>query len=390
MSAMKRPISDCIVCFCSCIAIPDRRFCLTGMDFDILAVTHKSNVRLRARVTKLVHVEEPEDKDKHYAPQHRKYLTHPKVGDGTPTQRAKMDRTYRLDQAIAHATTYRMDALGYTNHADANMVTRSSGIDGIVEDKIQLSIMQGEFDNLPGAGQPLKQEWNPFIDSTTAAAFKIMQKNGVKPEWVEKQSIINQLTQDLRARIRGVAAQLWLSNFKGGQQQQQRQQQPVATTISAAELSAVAASSLQQDVGLLNRQIDTYNLQVPAHHLTRMRFSLSSEAERVASELSVITQAQAQQLIQAAQAAERSSQPLYASLRGYTTSTQVNPYTTPVAQFLFRKGAEGSSWHGIQEGGMYGNPAARKANQSTDVLMRTLMAPVDRLTDVLLRMLSHV
>lgn len=64
--------------------------------------------------------------------------------------------------------------------------------DLIVEQKIQAAMRQGEFDNLPGAGQPLNLEEDGDIPPESRMAYKILKNAGVLPEEV-------QLRKDLKS-----------------------------------------------------------------------------------------------------------------------------------------------------------------------------------------------
>jgi hypothetical protein len=55
-------------------------------------------------------------------------------------------------------------------------------------------MMNGDFENLPGKGRPLKIESNPHADPAEDMAYRILAKNGFAPEWVE-------LNKDIRVMI---------------------------------------------------------------------------------------------------------------------------------------------------------------------------------------------
>ena len=52
-------------------------------------------------------------------------------------------------------------------------------------------MQNGEFDNLPGRGQPLnKMQHNPMLDITTHNINRILVDSGFAPEWVTLQGEI--------------------------------------------------------------------------------------------------------------------------------------------------------------------------------------------------------
>jgi hypothetical protein len=59
---------------------------------------------------------------------------------------------------------------------DADDILRA--LDRASERRIQEAIDAGEFDNLEGAGQPLKLDDNPFVPEELRAAFKVLQIAG--------------------------------------------------------------------------------------------------------------------------------------------------------------------------------------------------------------------
>ncbi|HEY7357157.1 MAG TPA: DUF1992 domain-containing protein [Ktedonobacterales bacterium] len=54
----------------------------------------------------------------------------------------------------------------------------------VIEEQIREAQERGDFDNLPGAGQPLKLDENPYAGDR-ALAFHLLQQNGVLPPELE-------------------------------------------------------------------------------------------------------------------------------------------------------------------------------------------------------------
>jgi hypothetical protein len=175
----------------------------------------------------------------------------------------------------------------------------------LLEDKIQLSILRGDFDDLPNSGKPLEKHQNPLIDrlvrstwaSSSAEAsssiratdlgYELLRKNGVKPEWVELQQTMNALKDDLRSRIRHSWALYAISVDKERRKNMQlaNDEDQVAAFQMPDEhhhgrFSASCSQRLQDDLKMCNGVIDTYNLQVPSYLLTRGRLSLDDEIAR--------------------------------------------------------------------------------------------------------------
>ena len=60
----------------------------------------------------------------------------------------------------------------------------------MVEDMILESMSKGHFENLSGAGKPLKfsdKDKNPYVDKITAKLNQILINDDMKPEWITMQ-----------------------------------------------------------------------------------------------------------------------------------------------------------------------------------------------------------
>ena len=255
-------------------------------NIDVLSLIHKSNVRFtlshqrgnRQGGDSAADIKDEEsDEDRHFAPQHRRYLTYPKVKDaGSPSHREKMDNRLRLDRAVSNAHSYQLEALGLVDQsAGHNALTDYKGLSSSIEDKIQLSILQGDLDNLKGAGRPIDRWENPFVDKTQDLAFEILKRNGVKPEWIESQANQTALNNHLRSRLRVLLisdllrAKEAASSGGGG-----------GGVSDNAILAAVRA-----DEELCWHYTDLYNLQVPSYTLTRGRISAAYELNQARAAL---------------------------------------------------------------------------------------------------------
>lgn len=64
----------------------------------------------------------------------------------------------------------------------------------VVEQRIWHSMEEGQFENLPGKGKPLKFDTNPHADPAEDTLYRILSKNGCLPEWVE-------LNKEIRSNI---------------------------------------------------------------------------------------------------------------------------------------------------------------------------------------------
>lgn len=65
-------------------------------------------------------------------------------------------------------------------------------LDQVAEARIREAQSQGEFDNLPGAGQPIKLDADELVDPSLRVAYRILKNSGFVPaEVVQRQQIGN-------------------------------------------------------------------------------------------------------------------------------------------------------------------------------------------------------
>ncbi|MCA1594044.1 MAG: DUF1992 domain-containing protein, partial [Acidobacteria bacterium] len=66
-----------------------------------------------------------------------------------------------------------------------------SSWDKLVEEKIREAMKEGAFDNLPGKGQPINLEENPFEDPTMRMAHRLLRNNGFALPWIEERKEVD-------------------------------------------------------------------------------------------------------------------------------------------------------------------------------------------------------
>ena len=88
-------------------------------------------------------------------------------------------------------------------------------IERVVEDLILSSMANGDFQNLKGAGQPLKQDCsNPYIDDTEKRINDLLKAQGFTPPWIMKASEIRECISDIRSKLRLEYARFVLSQSR--------------------------------------------------------------------------------------------------------------------------------------------------------------------------------
>jgi hypothetical protein len=99
-------------------------------------------------------------------------------------------------------------------------VTRSFGLDALVEQRIEAAIARGEFDNLPGAGRPLSLDDDRLVPQELRVAYRLLKNAGYVPPELAQVAEVNQLLGAIsraelceagRRRLRALLIQLELA-----------------------------------------------------------------------------------------------------------------------------------------------------------------------------------
>lgn len=112
------------------------------------------------------------------------------------------------------------------------------------------------------------QERTPGLDRTTDLFMDVLKRNGVKPEWIERQNRIAEMTSLFTRRVQTEYARALLDanpdwrSSEGGSAMRARDQAPSQPCMQRFKDRVTGLSSLQDDLAFLNREIDMYNLQV--------------------------------------------------------------------------------------------------------------------------------
>ncbi|XP_056320884.1 dnaJ homolog subfamily C member 28 [Danio aesculapii] len=220
--------------------------------------------------------EEEDEKVKGNAPQHRHYLNFEGVGSGTPSQRERQYRQFRVDRATDQVLEYRRKEMEKAAAEEGAMVARDArlrskqikitqAVERLVEDLIQESMARGDFQNLSGTGKPLnKFDYNPYMDPMTHNLNRILIDNGYQPEWIVAQKEIRESICKMRKRLQEVRARL-------GEPMRHSE------SLQWKEHCAVFA----EELGKLNKKVDNFNLIVPLMSRQMVHYSLKRELEKI-------------------------------------------------------------------------------------------------------------
>lgn len=145
------------------------------------------------------------------------------------------------------------------------MENKARGIDQI----IQQAMREGAFDNLAGKGKPLDLSENPHLDPEWQLAYHLLKENGFAPAFIERRQLIE---TDLAA-ARGDLARSWIWCAQAINEGKE---------VERVEAEwEKAKRKFEERATKLNKQIATYNLEIPLPNFFRPRIDLTAEINAI-------------------------------------------------------------------------------------------------------------
>lgn len=173
----------------------------------------------------------------------RQYLANDGVGGRTQFERARNATVKRLERGTVAASEYRAARDGSCLAGAEDM----EDIEQRVEDKIQIAMAKGEFDNLEGKGAPLRRlqqpSDNPYLDRSDRLGYDLLQKHGFLPEWIDQQKEIRKAHENAMRALAGA----WLDC----------DEEPCTRWLAHRD-------AFQESIAALNKRVRDYNLICPA------------------------------------------------------------------------------------------------------------------------------
>lgn len=147
-----------------------------------------------------------------------------------------------------------------------------TGWESFIDKKIREAMDNGEFDHLPGEGKPLADlEENPFEDADKRLAHHLIKNSGFTLPWIQLRQQINNDMERMTVPIQRVwsAVQHRLAFNPQDQQAQSYWQR--------------AVEEFRERLVVINKQIDDYNLLVPADAFRMMPLLFERELRKITS-----------------------------------------------------------------------------------------------------------
>jgi DnaJ homolog subfamily C member 28 len=140
--------------------------------------------------------------------------------------------------------------------------------ESLVDQKIREAMEQGEFDDLPGSGEPIDVSVNPFEDPEMRLAHRMLRNAGFAPSWIEERKDIDAELQIARNQL----ARVWTirQNSRGTENEQ-----------GAQARWKEAATSFRTQAAELNRRIAAWNLKIPAAGFQRRLIDIEKEVSQI-------------------------------------------------------------------------------------------------------------
>lgn len=128
-------------------------------------------------------------------------------------------------------------------------------LESLTETNIREAIEKGDFDNLPGKGQPLDLSENPFEDPDLRTVHRLLRNAGFAPAWLEERKDIEAQFEIVQTTLRRAWKLYGPNGISPHQDAWQRN-----------------VSEFREQVEELRRRVSIYNLKAPATVFQRRQF----------------------------------------------------------------------------------------------------------------------
>lgn len=116
-------------------------------------------------------------------------------------------------------------------------------LESMTEKKLREAIERGDFDNLPGKGEPVDLQENPFEDPDLRVVHRLLRSAGFAPAWIEERKDIDAQFEFAKTKL----TRAWSLFGKTSEYEWQR-----------------TVREFREQAAQLNERIKLYNLKAPA------------------------------------------------------------------------------------------------------------------------------
>ena len=141
-----------------------------------------------------------------------------------------------------------------------------------IEEHIRRALEEGQFDDLPGKGKPLRLDDNPYESEDWRMAHHVLRSGGFTLPWIETRNEIDELMENACHDL----ARAW--NYRGASHKQ-----GLAPSQVDAEWNR-AVNVFREQVAALNKRIFSYNLEAPSTAFHILMLDIERELEKITRE----------------------------------------------------------------------------------------------------------
>ncbi len=120
-------------------------------------------------------------------------------------------------------------------------------LESLAEKKLREAIERGEFDDLPGKGEPIDLKENPFEDPDLRTVHRLLRNAGFAPAWIEERKDIDAEFEAARTKLSRARTLFGKSGKLASDKEWER-----------------SVREFREKVAELNQRTRIYNLKAPA------------------------------------------------------------------------------------------------------------------------------
>ncbi len=147
-----------------------------------------------------------------------------------------------------------------------------SSTQDLVENQIRKAMEKGEFDNLEGAGQPLRFDENPYEPPEVRMINKILKDNDFAPYWIELGKEIDRDWEKLQSDVE------YFKRYTSIMLSSKREKMALNRYESK---KAYFFSEKRRELEKISKKIINYNLHCPTYRLGRANLLVDDEMYKI-------------------------------------------------------------------------------------------------------------
>jgi DnaJ family protein C protein 28 len=140
-------------------------------------------------------------------------------------------------------------------------------LESMAEKKLREAIENGEFDDLPGKGEPIDLKENPFEDPDLRVVHRLLRNAGFAPAWIEERKEIDAELEVAQRKL----SRAWALFGRAGE----------SGDVANDPEWERSMEEFRAKVAVLNKRISIYNLKAPAAVFHRKRIDANKVIETV-------------------------------------------------------------------------------------------------------------